>query len=194
MPDFMGNLIQAYREGKMTMNQLNSNAVFLMAAGTETLVTSVVHTVFRLLTNKHTLTKLAEEIRGTFATAKDINMTGVNKCRYLLACLEENLRIQAPSPATHPRYVPAEGVYVDGYWVPGGAAVGVPIHAACRSPLNFCEPDRYAPERWMGEDGKYAGDVKSASQVFSVGPRDCMFCFVLVLVLLCFGVYANICG
>ncbi|RMZ72790.1 averantin oxidoreductase [Pyrenophora seminiperda CCB06] len=179
-PDFLGNLIQSHRDGKMTLNQLNSNAVFLMAAGTETLVTSVVHTIYRLLTNKHTLAKLTAEIRGAFATPDDINMTGVNKCKYLLACLEENLRIQAPSPATHPRFTPKQGVYVDGYWVPGGAAVGVPIHAACNSRRNFSEPDKYAPERWMMMPGsssdanEYAGDTKSASQVFSLGPRDCL--------------------
>lgn len=173
IPDFMGNLIQSHKDGKMTTFQLNSNAVFLMAAGTETLVTAIVHTVFRLLTNKSTLAKLVREIRGSFATAEDIDISGVNKCKYLLACINENLRIQAPSPATHPRYTPAEGTTIDGHYIPGNVAVGVPIHAACRSSLNFRDPDKYIPERWTGELPEYDGDAKDAAMIFSVGPRDC---------------------
>ncbi|SMR42078.1 unnamed protein product [Zymoseptoria tritici ST99CH_1E4] len=174
IPDFMGTLIESHKDGKMTALQLNSNAVFLMAAGTETLVTSVVHTIFRLLTNKHALLKLTQEIRSTFTTSEDITMTGVNKCRYLLACLDESLRIQAPSPVTHPRFTPTEGITIDGHFVPGNMAVGVPIHAACRSSVNFHDPDTYAPERWTGEDRRYINDSKDAAMIFSVGPRDCL--------------------
>jgi cytochrome P450 len=171
----MASLIQSHKDEKMTMNQLNSNAVFLMAAGTETLVTAIVHTVFRLLTNKPILVKLTQEIRSTFSTAEEINMTGVNRCKYLLACLDESLRIQAPSPATHPRYTPPEGMTIDGHFVPGDTAVGVPIHAACRSPMNFHDPDKYAPERWTGVDPQYSNDSKDAALIFSLGPRDCEY-------------------
>jgi len=173
IPDFIGNLIQSHKDGKMTLHQLNSNAVFLMAAGTETLVTAIVHTVFRLLTNKHTLLKLTREIRETFATSQEITMTGVNKCRYLQACVDENLRIQPPSPGTHPRYTPPGGMEIDGHFIPGDTAVGVPIYAACRSPSNFRNADSYEPERWAGEDPQYAADLKDAAMIFSVGPRDC---------------------
>ncbi|CZT16383.1 related to cytochrome P450 CYP3/CYP5/CYP6/CYP9 subfamilies [Ramularia collo-cygni] len=174
IPDFMGNLIQSHKDGKMTTFQLNSNAVFLMAAGTETLVTAIVHTVYRLLMNKETLHKLVQEIRGKFTTAENIHMTGVNGCKYLLACINESLRIQAPSPATHPRYTPAGGMTIDGHYVPGNVAVGVPIHAACRGDANFRDPEKYVPERWTGELPQYATDSKDAAMIFSVGPRDCL--------------------
>lgn len=39
IPDLMGKLIEEYNVGKMTMNQLKSNASFLIGAGSETLVT-----------------------------------------------------------------------------------------------------------------------------------------------------------
>lgn len=39
IPDLMGKLIGEHRGGQMTMNQLKSNASFLIGAGSETLVT-----------------------------------------------------------------------------------------------------------------------------------------------------------
>lgn len=39
------------------------------------------------------------------------------------------------------------------------------------------DPETFDPERWMdgaGEKGKYAGDVKEASQPFLMGPRACI--------------------
>ena len=108
-------------------------------------------------------------------------MVNVNQCKYLQAVLEETLRIIAPSPATHPRYTPPEGAEIDGYFVPGNMAVGVPILAACKSPLNFRDPMKFVPERWTGEDPLFHGDLREAAQVFSFGPRDCKFISCTVL-------------
>jgi cytochrome P450 len=169
----MEKLINEYRERRMTMYQLDSNASFLMAAGSETLVTAITHTVFRLLTNPQTLEKLTAEIRSKFASTEDMTMSNVNQCKYLLGCIEEAMRMQAPSPATHPRYTTAGGAIIDGFQVPGNVAVGIPVHAACRSALNFRDAESYIPERWTGEDPLYDRDFKEAAQIFSKGPRDC---------------------
>lgn len=174
IPDLMGKLIEEYNVGKMTMNQLKSNASFLIGAGSETLVTMFTHCVYYLLMNPHTLSKLTSEIRGSFSTADEITMVNVNQCKYLQAVIDETLRIVAPSPATHPRYTPPGGIDIDGVFVPGGMAVGVPILAACRSSLNFHNPTKFVPERWTGEDPLYVNDARDAAQVFSYGPRDCL--------------------
>lgn len=100
-------------------------------------------------------------------------MVAVNECKYLLAVVDESLRITAPSPATHPRYTPQGGATVDGTSIPGGIAVGVPILSACKSPLNFRRPSSFVPERWTGEDAAYSTDRRDAAQIFSIGPRDC---------------------
>lgn len=155
------------------MYQLDSNASFLMAAGSETLATVLTHAVFQLLTNPRTLEKLTAEIRTKFTCAADINMSSVNGCKYLLGCIEETMRIQAPSPSTHPRYTNGTGAVIDGFQVPGNVAVGIPIYAACKSSLNFYDAESYVPERWTGEDPLYDHDLREAARVFSLGPRDC---------------------
>lgn len=38
----------------------------------------------------------------------------------------------------------------------------------------WADPFRFAPERWTGEDPKFAGDHLDAMQPFSVGPRNCI--------------------
>ncbi|KAJ6192804.1 putative P450 monooxygenase [Bipolaris maydis] len=174
VPDFMEKLIEEYKDGRMTMYQLDSNASFLMAAGSETLATVLTHAVFRLLTNPGTLEKLTTEIRTKFTCAADITMSSVNECKYLLGCIEETMRIQAPSPATHPRYTNDTGAVIDGFQVPGNVAVGIPIYAACRSALNFYDAESFIPERWTGEDPLYNHDLREAARVFSLGPRDCL--------------------
>ncbi|EUC29004.1 hypothetical protein COCCADRAFT_29837 [Bipolaris zeicola 26-R-13] len=158
----------------MTMYQLDSNASFLMAAGSETLATVLTHAVFQLLTNPRTLEKLTAEIRTKFTCAADINMSSVNGCKYLLGCIEETMRIQAPSPSTHPRYTNGTGAVIGGFQVPGNVAVGIPIYAACKSSLNFYDAESYVPERWTGEDPLYDHDLREAARVFSLGPRDCL--------------------
>ncbi|KAF7192041.1 Cytochrome P450 monooxygenase [Pseudocercospora fuligena] len=175
VPDFMTKLIDEYRRSNLTFEQLNNNATFLLAAGSETLATILAHLTFRLITNPRALSRAVKEVRNHFASAEEITLTKVNGCKYLNACIQEGLRVQAPSPATHPRYTPRGGcTIIDETPIPGDVAVGVPIYAACRSPTNFRNPDHFVPERWTGEDSAYDFDVKEAAQVFSVGPRDCL--------------------
>ena len=109
-----------------------------------------------------------------FQSPDEMTVVGVNKCKYLLACIEEALRVYPPSPQPHHRIVPAGGAVVNGEYIPQGVAVSIPIYAASRSPLNWTEPDSFVPERWLGEDPKFSNDKRDASQPFSYGPRNCI--------------------
>ncbi|KAH8650038.1 putative P450 monooxygenase [Xylariales sp. PMI_506] len=183
VPDFMAKLIDAHRQDKMTFNQLFHNSRILMGAGSETTAASLSAMTYLLMTHPVAMEKLKAEIRDTFHSADEITMTRVNSCRYLLACLEECLRMYPPSPANHPRYVPAGGATVDGHFLPADVAVGTNIYGACRSAANFANPDTFAPERWLplsgsggegGGDPIYEHDQRDAAQPFSLGPRNCI--------------------
>lgn len=45
--------------------------------------------------------------------------------------------------------------------------------AAYRLEYNFADPDKFAPERWLG-DPRYESDKRDVLQPFAVGPRDCL--------------------
>ncbi|KXH65967.1 averantin oxidoreductase [Colletotrichum salicis] len=189
VPDFMEKMISAYNSGKMTYKQLEGNSQILIGAGSETTATLLSGLTFLLLKNPRVLAKLATEVRSTFTHPDEITFTGVNNCKYLLACIEEALRVYPPSPHPHHRIVPAGGATVDGVFLPGGTSVSIPIYAASHSPVNWTLPEEFIPERWMaakdGGHGKeagdadvdvrlFAGDQRDASQPFQIGPRNCI--------------------
>lgn len=71
------------------------------------------------------------------------------------------------------RIVSPDGAIIAGQWVPGGTSVALQQYAACRSNLNFHRPDEFLPQRWLGEV-EFANDGRTASQPFSIGPRNCI--------------------
>ncbi|KAI1377472.1 cytochrome P450 [Hypoxylon crocopeplum] len=174
VPDFMDKLIEAYNSGKMTFEQLVGNGSILIGAGSETTATLLSGLTYLFLKNPQVLQKLTRDVRESFKDANEITVTSVNQCRYLLACIEEALRIYPPSPQPHHRIVPPGGAVVNGQYLPEGVAVAIPIYAASRSPQNWTKPDSFIPERWLGEDPQFSGDKRETSQPFSFGPRNCI--------------------
>ncbi|KAI1391262.1 cytochrome P450 [Hypoxylon trugodes] len=174
VPDFMDKLIEAYKAGKMSFQQLTGNASTLISAGSETTATLLSGLTYLLLKNPRVLQILTNEVRGAFSHPDEITIARVNKCRYLLACIEEALRIYPPSPQPHHRIIPPGGAMVNGEYLPEGVSVAIPIYAASRSPYNWSQPDSFIPERWLGEDPQFSNDKRDASQPFSFGPRNCI--------------------
>jgi len=144
---------------------------------------------FLLLTNRAALEKLTKEIRTTFQSEDEIDFAGVSALPYLLACLDEALRMYPPVATGLPRVAPAGGAAVCGTYVPEKvrlhrktAAVGadryqmiVSIHqwAMYHNASHFKEPFSYHPERWLG-DPAFADDNREAFQPFHIGARNCL--------------------
>ena len=192
--DFLSYILAAEDDKGMTSDEMGENSNVLIVAGSETTATLLSGTTFWLLKNPETYAKLTHEIRSTFRNEEDITMVSVNKCRYLLAVLNEGLRIYPPVPSGLGRICPEGGDIVDGYGVPEkvGAScpckfrgpktladigtqtvVSVPHWAAYHSTRNWIDPDGFHPERWLDEP-RFAHDVKDVLQPFSFGPRACL--------------------
>lgn len=62
--------------------------------------------------------KLTAEIRGTFKSEDEIDFSSVSTLPYLLACLDEALRMYPPVPVGLPRVVPKGGANIAGNYVP----------------------------------------------------------------------------
>ena len=54
-----------------------------------------------------------------------------------------------------------------------GTRVSVHHYATYHSSSNFEAPNRFAPERWLG-DTVYSTDRRESVQPFSFGPRNCL--------------------
>lgn len=98
--------------------EYQSTVATLIIAGSETTATLMSGVTFYLLRDPERMTRLQQEIRGAFTTADEINIISVNKLPYLLACLDEALRIYPPVPDTFPRNTGPHAEVICGQVVP----------------------------------------------------------------------------
>jgi hypothetical protein len=94
------------------------NASTLVVAGSETTATTVTAALYFLLTNAHVHRRLVIEVRSAFQNKDEITITTVNKLEYMLACLNETMRILPAVPGGLPRVVPPGGRVLNGGFVP----------------------------------------------------------------------------
>jgi len=107
-PDFMTAILKHNGEKgevPLSMEEMVSNSVLFISAGSETTATMLSATTFQLLKNPAVMQKLTDEIRGRWTSYSDITLEEVNKAPYLLAVLSEGLRYQPPVPAGFERKV-----------------------------------------------------------------------------------------
>ncbi|KAI1485224.1 cytochrome P450 [Biscogniauxia mediterranea] len=158
---------------QLTLGDMHINAELFMSAGTETTASLLTGLTYYLLKNPDKLKILVDEIRGKFRGNEEITFEALAGMPYLNACIREGLRVYPPVPTNVPREIAEGGNFVLGKWLPAGTRVSVHHQATYRSPANFKNPDKFAPERWLG-DPEYKDDNREAHQPFNVGPRNCL--------------------
>lgn len=62
--------------------------------------------------------QLVDEVLSTFNSEKDLNFVSVSQLSYMLACLNETLRIYPPVANGLPRVVPKGGAQILGQYIP----------------------------------------------------------------------------
>lgn len=152
----------------------------LSCTGGDTTSTALSALFFYLSHNPTVYTKLADEIRNTFASDADIcGGPKLASCRYLRACIDEALRMSPPVSGTPWRELSAdeqqrgERLVVDGHVIPPGTQVGVNMYALHHSELYYEEPFAFRPERWLDSDDAQLDLMRSAFAPFSLGARGC---------------------
>jgi cytochrome P450 len=151
------------------------NMVLLVVAGSETTANLLTGFTYLICTNHDVYQRLVAEIRGSFLSANDIKWETTKDLPYLTASINEALRLFSPAGGNQQRVVPPGGATIDGHYVPAGITVAVSPWAAGHSALNFCEANKFRPERWLSEhDEKFSKDKLQSSQPFSTGPKGCL--------------------
>jgi len=198
--DFIEAMIKSQGDAKKEMeyDEIVSNARVLVIAGSETTATALAGAAYLLAMHRDVQRKLAEEVRGTFKSEEEIEWTSVGGLKYMLAVLDESMRIMPPAPGSFPRVCQEGGDVICGKFVPGGVSyslkfprgdVMIDTDTALQTGLeiwnpvinrcsrNFTLPNEFIPERWLdGEhkDKRFANDNSDVFQPFSVGPRNCI--------------------
>lgn len=117
--DMLSLLISNKGDGMMTMAEMEESLPLLVIGGSETIATVLSGTINYLCQNAAVLKKLTDEVRTAVHHKEDLTLAKLDSLPYLTAVLKEGLRIVSPSVVSLPRIVPAEGISIDGNWVPG---------------------------------------------------------------------------
>jgi cytochrome P450 len=152
---------------------LQTNVFILTLAGSETTATLLSGALFLIASRPKVLNRLYDEVRSSFDNANDITLTSVNRLEYMLACLDESLRMYPPVPGNLPRVVPKGGQEIAGHWVAENTSVAIWQWAINYCEDNFTDPEEFHPERFMSDE-RFAKDDLNARQPFSVGSRNCI--------------------
>ncbi len=120
-PDFVEAMATAKSDdGRMlTKEDMVANARLLVVAGSETTATALSGVAYFLARHPRVQEKLAKEVRSTFASEGEINLLSVNKLGYMLAVLDESMRMFPPVPNQLTRICEGEGDRICGFYVPG---------------------------------------------------------------------------
>jgi cytochrome P450 len=172
--DFIYQILNSDSAKSLSQTEIILNMGLFISAGTDTTATALTGWTYFVCTHPKVYARLVREIRTAFATEDDIKWEKARKLSYLEATLMEALRLFAPSPASQQRIVPLGGATIDGHQLPAGTTVAVSPWSATHSRLNFHEPDMFRPERWLGEEDRFAHDNLDASLPFGTGPRVCI--------------------
>ncbi|KAK3332925.1 cytochrome P450 monooxygenase [Cercophora scortea] len=184
-PDFIDSLLhgaekekekEEKEEGGLSREEIVQNMRLLVLAGSETTATVLSGAAYFLARHGEVQRKLAEEVRGRFKSEDEIDMLSVQGLTYMLAVLDESMRMFPPVPASMPRTCQPGGDVICGLPVPGGTGLDIWPWALNYSTSNFADPEKFIPERWVeeGRDPKFDNDRREALQPFSVGPRNCI--------------------
>jgi cytochrome P450 len=163
--DFFSALLQAWddKTGQgFSTDQLVAEAGLLTIAGGDTTVTATTAIFFYLTHYASCRSRLEKEIRGTFSSVEDIRIEPkLASCHYLLACIEETLRLSPPVGSTLMREVLPGGLIVDGEWFPPGTDIGVPHYALQHDEHYFPDPFIFKPQRWLAQGSSDTIDIGS---------------------------------
>ncbi|EEH23236.1 hypothetical protein PABG_05447 [Paracoccidioides brasiliensis Pb03] len=172
-PDLIQGLLKKKDEMNMSVDGIAINCRLLLIGGSETTATLLSGVTFLLLTNPNTLEKLTAEVRSNFKNESEITINSVNRLSYMLACLDEALRVYPPVAIGLPRVVNKGGCSIIGQFVPEDTVVAIHHWSAYHDERHFTDPFAYHPERFLG-DPKFANDKRDMFQPFNVGPRSCI--------------------
>ncbi|KAI1112770.1 isotrichodermin C-15 hydroxylase [Nemania sp. NC0429] len=174
--DLFEGLVKRRNDWDLSFEKLSANAFILVLAGSETTATTLSGATYLLLTHPEVLEKLKHEVRSTFEDASQININTVNNLKYMLAILNESLRMYPPVVSGLVRTIPKGGAEVAGHFAPEGTFVEVQHWSMNHSEDNWADPWAFKPERFLGtsEEALEAGNKLEALQAFNVGPRNCI--------------------
>ncbi|KAF3389060.1 hypothetical protein F1880_003177 [Penicillium rolfsii] len=173
-PDIASHFIKEFHEGRNEKNWvakkqlLSGNTVSVIVGGSDTTGPS-------LILLWYFMALYPEQAERVYQEVKDVDPSDINTLANL-PCLNgfinESMRLIPAALTMGTRTTPAEGMTVDGTFIPGGIKVAAPKYTIFRMESAFEDPLTFIPERWYSRPELIRD--KSAFAPFGVGRRVCV--------------------
>ena len=166
----------------MTDFQVLASCTSMIFAGSETTAISLSAVFYNLVKHPEVYRKLMAELdeatrNGAIADKVNnkVSWSETQKLPYLDACIQESMRVHPAAGLILERVVPAQGVDILGYWIPGGTIVGCNAWVLHRRPEIFgSDVDTFRPERWLEANPQQLKEMKATMFQFGNGARTCL--------------------
>ncbi|KAI1413993.1 cytochrome P450 [Hypoxylon sp. FL1857] len=174
---FMSDSLKVSKDNQVWLDEIRSEAIWFLTAGSDTISTTLSALFFYLTRNPHCYQRLAQEMRSTFSDDSEIRSgPRLASCSYLRACIDETLRASPALPGTLWREkiagASSEPLIIDGQIIPEGTQLAVNTYALLHNEEYFPEPFTFKPERWLDPESNQAS--REAFAPFSLGSRSCL--------------------
>ena len=134
---------KVYRAGEegMSSREIVAEAQAYIIAGSDTTAITLTYLVWAVCKDNVVRRRLVEEVEELPDAYTDEDLKAAP---YLNMVIRETLRLYSAAPSALPRLVPAGGVEIDGYWIPGRTTACTQGYSLHRDPKVFRQPERYA--------------------------------------------------
>ncbi|OJK01623.1 hypothetical protein ASPACDRAFT_26755 [Aspergillus aculeatus ATCC 16872] len=123
---------------------LTGEAVVAIIAGSDTVAPTLVFLFYELALHPEKAAKLYEELRK-----EDIaDFKTLQRLPYLNAIIKETLRLHPAVPTGGYRDTPADGIVIDGTFIPGDTTLIAPRYSLSRLESCYVNASKWIPERW----------------------------------------------
>jgi cytochrome P450 len=184
------DMLAAFIRHGLTRDDLVSESLLQILAGSDTTATAIRATMLYLMTHQRVYRKLQEEIDhavtlGRAAASPDIvTDETLRSLPYLQAVVREGLRIHPPITDVVPKKVPEGGdtFTINGkeYSLPGGTNIGYNVLGVQHDKDLFGEDaDYFRPERWLLDNDASQQDrlmdmKRTTEMIFGYGKYQCL--------------------
>ncbi|KAK8108381.1 hypothetical protein PG984_014182 [Apiospora sp. TS-2023a] len=176
---YPNDIVSSLLSRGMPQEQIDTEVVIALVAGTDTTSTSVQATLISIITNPRVYKALDAEIRAAVARgdiSTPIRDAEAKQLVYLQACVHEGLRKFPPISQLRERVVPAGGDSLGAYNLPAGTFVGLNAWGLqLQKDVYGDNVDLFYPERWLVDDPDQLHAMhQTHSLIFGHGSTKCL--------------------
>ncbi|XDG01596.1 hypothetical protein ABKA04_001211 [Annulohypoxylon sp. FPYF3050] len=179
--DLLSSLIKGHLKDPVKFHEGDIFAVAHGAifAGSDSTASTMQSFFWHALSVPRVYSRLVEEVEtavreGKIHSQGNVQWTDAQNLSYFQACLKESMRMRPAVGVNIARYVPPEGIEIEGRHIPGGTRLALNGWVLHRDKATFGEDaDVYRPERWL-EDPEEAKVMERYMFQFGGGAHVCI--------------------